>query len=187
MKRIVSLMAVLLLMSPSLNADTGRFSVSTNFLDYMSLVTVNLDASYALSRHWSVLAGARYNPFTYNKDDPQRQFQYRQRSCAVGARWWPWHNLSGWWFAGKARYQEYNIGGITSRKTEEGDRGGLGMYAGYTYMLSPHLNLEFGFGMWGGMSWYKTYSCQNCGITLNSGKAWFVRPDDIMMSLVYVF
>ena len=187
MKRIVSLMAVLLLMSPSLNADTGRFSVSTNFLDYMRLVTVNLDASYALSRHWSVLAGARYNPFTYNEDDPQRQFQYRQRSCAVGARWWTWHNLSGWWFAGKARYQEYNIGGITSRKTEEGDRGGLGMYAGYAYMLSPHLNLEFGFGMWGGMSWYKMYSCQSCGITLNSGKAWFVRPDDIMMSLVYVF
>ena len=95
--------------------------------------------------------------------------------------------MSGWWIAGKARYQEYNIGGIASRKTEEGDRGGVGMYAGYTYMLSPHLNLEMGFGMWSGVSWYKTYSCPACGITLDSGKAWFARPDDIMMSLVYVF
>ena len=98
-----------------------------------------------------------------------------------------WHNLSGWWLAGKVRYQEYNIGGISSQKTEEGDRGGLGMYAGYTYMLSPHLNFEFGFGMWGGMSWYKTYSCPKCGITVDSGKRWFARSDDIMMSLVYVF
>lgn len=187
MKRILSCVAVLLMMSSYLKADTGRVSVSTNFLDYARLATLNMDASYAVSRHWSVIAGARYNPFTFNEGDPQRQFQYRQRSCSVGARWWMWHNMSGWWIAGKARYQEYNIGGIASRKTEEGDRGGLGMYAGYTYMLSPHLNLEMGFGMWSGVSWYKTYSCPSCGITLDSGVTWFARPDDIMMSLVYVF
>ena len=63
----------------------------------------------------------------------------------------------------------------------------MGLYAGYTYMLAPHLNLELGLGMWGGLSWYKTYSCQTCGITLDSDTEWFARPDDIMMSLVYVF
>ena len=187
MKRLFLLSSALLLMTFSLKAETGRFSVSTNLLDYVRLATVNVDASYTLSRHWSVLAGARYNPFTFNEGDPQKQFQYRQRSCSVGARWWMWHNWTGWWFAGKARYQEYNIGGIVSQKTEEGDRGGLGLYAGYTYMLTDHLNLEFGVGMWGGLSWYKTYSCPSCGITLDSGTAWFARPDDVMVSIVYVF
>lgn len=89
--------------------------------------------------------------------------------------------------AGKLRYQEYNIGGIVSQRTEEGDRVGAGLYAGYTHMLGPHLNLEFGLGMWGGMSWYKAYSCPGCGLTVDTGNEWFARPDDIMISLVYVF
>lgn len=187
MKRILSIVALLLMLSPSMRADSGRFSISTNLLDYVKLATMNVDASYAVSRHWSVLAGARYNPFTFNESNPQKQFQYRQQSYAVGARWWMWHTWSGWWLAGKARYQEYNTGGIVSQKTEEGDRAGLGVYVGYTHMLTPHLNVEFGFGMWGGLSWYRIYSCPSCGITLDDGTTWFARPDDIMVSLVYVF
>lgn len=187
MKRLLFIVTILLCAPLMAKADPGRFSVSTNILDYARLGTVNVDASYGLSRHWSILAGARYNPFTFNEGDPERQFQYRQRSFAVGTRWWMWHAWSGWWLSGKVRYQEYNIGGITSQKTEEGDRGGVGLYAGYTYMLTPHLNFELGFGLWGGRSWYKTYSCPTCGITLDSGASWFARPDDIMMSLVYVF
>ena len=62
MKRLLYCVAVLLLFSHSIKADSGRFSVSTNILDYVRLATLNVDASYALSRHWSVLAGARYNP-----------------------------------------------------------------------------------------------------------------------------
>jgi hypothetical protein len=95
--------------------------------------------------------------------------------------------MSGWWFAGKARYQEYNSGGIVSREAEEGDRVGLGLYSGYTYMLSKHLNLEFGLGLWGGTSWYRRYSCSYCGLTLERGRKWFLLPDDLMISLAYVF
>lgn len=187
MKRILCLLVMSILLSGAMNAQSGRFSLSTNLLDYVRLATLNIDASYAVSRHCSVIVGARYNPFTFNEGDSQRQFQYRQQSYSAGARWWLWHSWSGWWLAGKARYQEYNIGGIVSRKTEEGDRVGAGLYAGYTHMLSPHVNLEFGLGIWGGMSWYKTYSCPSCGITVKDGKEWFTRPDDLMISLVYVF
>ena len=168
-------------------AVAQKMSVSTDLLGYANLGTLNLDASYAVSRRWSITAGARYNPFTFHKGEKDTQFQSRQLSYAIGARVWPWHTWSGWWMAGKIQYQEYNYGGILSRQTEEGDRAGVGLYAGYTYMLSPHLNLEIGLGMWSGVSWYKTYSCPSCGITLDSGVTWFARPDDIMMSLVYVF
>lgn len=187
MKRLWSIVIGLILVSLSAKAESGRYSISTNLLDYVKLATFNVEGSYALSRHWSISAGARYNPFTFREGDPQRQFQYRQQSYSLGARWWLWHTWSGWWLSGKVRYQEYNVGGIVSRKTEEGDRGGLGFYAGYTQMLTPHLNLEFGLGMWGGMSWYNVYSCPTCGLTMDSGKTWFARPDDIMVSLVYVF
>ena len=187
MKRLICLAVGLFLVCSAAKADHGRFSISTNLLDYVRLATLNADASFAASRHWSFVAGARYNPFTFREGQPGRQFQYRQQSYAVGARWWFWHTWSGWWLAGKLRYQEYNIGGIVTQKTEEGDRAGAGFYAGYTHMLAPHFNIEFGFGMWGGMSWYKEYSCPNCGVTVESGNRWFARPDDLMISLVYVF
>lgn len=188
MKRLICVvLAFILLPSVWSRLSAHRVSVSTNLLDYAHLGTLNIDASYAVSRHWSLVAGARYNPFTYNADDRQKQFQYRQQSYAVGVRWWLWHTWSGWWFSSKARYQEYNAGGLWTRDTEEGDRVGAGLYVGYTHMLSPHMNVEFGCGMWGGISWYTSYSCPTCGYIVEEGQKFFMRPDDFMISVVYVF
>ena len=164
-----------------------KFSVSTDVLGYADLCTFNVEGSYALSRHWSLVAGARYNPFTFRKGDPEKQFQNRQQSYSAGVRYWPWHVWSGWWFATKLRYQEYNTGGILSRTTKEGDRLGGGIYGGYTHMLTPHLNIEFGVGLWGGYESETRYSCPLCGRLLTFEKGLFIRPDDISISLVYVF
>lgn len=169
------------------DACAQTVSVSTDLLGYAWLGTMNIDASYAVSRRWSLVAGARYNPFTFRAGDPERQFQSRQQSYSVGMRLWPWHIWSGWWFAGKLRYQEYNEGGIISRKTEEGDRFGAGVYAGYTHMLSSHLNLEFGVGLWAGLDAYRRYSCPVCGLTVSSGNRFFLLPDDFIISIAYVF
>lgn len=185
MRRVVILAVVFLL--HSLPSAGQKFSISTNMLDYVCLGTFNLEASYTLSQHWGLLAGVRYNPFTFHKGNAERQFQYRQQSYAVGARMWPWHSYSGWWLAGKLRYQEYNHGGLLSRETEEGDRLGIGLYAGYTHMISRHFNVEFGLGLWGGSAWYRRYTCPMCGLTVQSGRKWFVLPDDLMISFAYVF
>ncbi len=176
-----------LLLSCGKECRAQRFSVSTNLLDYASLGTMNVEGSYSMSRRVSLTVGAKYNPFTFRKSVPERQFQLRQQSYSLGIRVWPWHTWSGWWFATKGRYQEYNFGGLISPETSEGDRVGLGLYAGYTHMLGPHFNMEFGLGAWGGMDFYRKYSCQVCGMTIDSGEKLFVLPDDIMISLVYVF
>ena len=187
MKRFAIILAVAAFILPSLKSEAQTVSLSTNLLDYACLGTLNADVSYSLSRRWSVTAGARYNPFKFRKGDPDKQFQLRQQSYSLGARLWPWHTWSGWWFAGKLRYQEYNSGGIRSLETREGDRFGAGLYAGYTYMLTSHLNIEFGLGLWSGLDVYRCYSCPVCGVTLESGKTHFILPDDIMISLAYVF
>ena len=184
MKGVVVVL-VLLLSAPWLHAQ--KMSVSSNLLGYAALGTINVEASYSLSRRWSLTAGTVYNPFTFRKGDPDRQFQMRQQSYSLGARLWPWHTLSGWWFASKLRYQEYNVGGIVSKATQEGDRAGMGLYAGYTYMLSGHFNLEFGAGVWAGVDLYRRYSCTTCGVTIGSGTKPFVLPDDLAVSVVYVF
>ena len=187
MDRILKIVLAVLMAMSCRTASAQTFSVSTDLLGYARLGTMSVDGSYAFSRRWSLVAGARYNPFTFRKGDPDRQFQSRQQSYAVGMRVWPWHTWSGWWFAGKLRYQEYNRGGIVSPKTEEGDRFGAGVYAGYTHMLSPHFNLEFGMGLWSGLAVYRRYSCPVCGLTLASGSKVFLLPDDMIISLAYVF
>ena len=91
--RLAVCLILSVLVSATLNAQ--KFSVSTDVLDYACLGTLNADFSYAFSRHWSLVAGARYNPFTFGKDGSQSQFQLRQQSYALGARFWPWHIWSG--------------------------------------------------------------------------------------------
>ncbi len=187
MKKIMVLIAAGMMVLSIHESQAQRFSVATNMLEWASLGTMNIEGSYSVSRRWSIVAGARYNPFSFRKAIPEKQFQLRQQSYSIGARIWPWHTWSGWWFAGKGRYQEYNFGGIISSETSEGDRAGVGLYAGYTHMLGPHLNIEFGLGVWGGLDWFRTYTCQICGVMVDEGRKTFVMPDDVMISLVYIF
>ena len=162
-----------------------KMSLSTNLAGYLNFGTMNMELSCGTGRHWSVTAGARYNPFSFKwRGRPARN---RQQSYCLGTRFWPWHIYSGWWISGKFRYQEYSTGGIMSPETEEGDRLGAGLSAGYTYMLHPHINIEFGLGFWAGAGKYVRYSSPSCGVTLESGIKGFVLPDDIIIGISYVF
>ena len=168
-------------------ASAQNLALSTNLAGYANFGTLNLEASYAVAQHWSVTAGMRYNPFTFPggvEDGPQ---QFRQRACSLGTRYWPWHIYSGWWMAAKAQYQEYNMGGITSLDTQEGDRFGGGVSGGYTYMLGPHFNVEAGAGIWGGLDRYARYACPSCGRTLERGNKKFLMLNEVLLSLTYVF
>lgn len=178
--------ALCFVLSISSEASAQRFSLSTNLVDYANFGTLNLEASYGIARNWSVGAGVRYNPFRF-ENSGRDVFYNRQHSWSVGARYWLWHLGSGWWFGSKLRYQQYSVGGLLSEGSEEGDRYGLGMYAGYSYMILPHFNIEFGLGMWGGAGSYKAFSCPVCGLTTGEGNKMFLLPDDVLLSLVYVF
>lgn len=164
-----------------------KFSVSTNILGYLNFGTMNLEASYAVARHWSINVGAKFNPFTFQFPWMDHAMQNRQQSYSLGARLWPWHTFSGWWVGARLQYQEYNTGGIVSKRTEEGDGIGIGLSAGYSYMVHPHLNIEFGMGLWSGIKKYAVYDCPACGRTVEKGSKGFVMPNDIMISVVYVF
>lgn len=183
-KRLIIMMMAMLV--PVL-ALAQRASVSTDILGYADMGTLNGELSYSVSRHWSLQAGFRYNPFTFRKGDDDHLASNRQRALAAGARFWPWHVYSGWWFSGKAQVQEYNKGGIRSLETREGDRYGAGLAAGFTYMLASFLNLEISAGAWGGMDVYTVYECPECGATIGSGKKFYVLPNDVSLALSFVF
>ena len=170
------LLLLVLLLLP-LSAEGQRYSVGTNAVDWMTLGTLNAEASVAVARYVSLHVGAELNPWTFHASDPDRQMQLRQNSYWAGARWWPWHVYSGWWTGADFRYTVYNGGGIRQRDTEEGDAFGLGLWGGYAVMLSDRWNLDLGAGFWCGWTHYKTYSCPQCGHKTDEGEKSFILPD----------
>ena len=185
--KIRIIMMVVLMAFPLQRISAQDTALSTNVLGYADMGTMNVEASYGIARHWTLNMGMRYNPFTFQNKTTGTQMQSRQQSYSVGARFWPWHIFSGWWLSGKMQYQEYNEGGIRSLETSEGDRYGSGLSGGYTYMLGNHFNVELGLGVWAGYDKYTTYACPSCGRTIAKGERVFLLPNDIMLSLSYVF
>lgn len=161
-------------------------ALSTNVVPYAEGGTLNVEASVGVSRHWSVGADALYNPYSE---------QSRQRSFSVGARYWPWHIYSGWWLSGSARYQEfsrsrsedYSTAGNPNLRTVEGDRFGSGIAGGYSRVLSKHLNVDVGFGLWAGYETYTAYECAKCGRYIDDGSRVFLLPDRLTLAITYVF
>lgn len=180
-------------------AGAQNFSAGTNIVEWANFGTVNTEVGAAVSRHISVHAAVRYNPWTFRKGNPEdryepdpfgeteRQFENRKRAVAVGVRYWPWYVFSGWWIYGRAQYMEYNHGGIFHHTAEEGDAIGGGVGFGYTYLLHKHWNIEGGVGVWAGSKKYTVYGCTNCGTFVDQGRKFFFLPDDIFISIVYMF
>lgn len=152
-----------------------KFALSTNFGGLLSGATVSVEASAGVSRHLSIDAAARYNPWFEAS---------RQRSVALGTRWWPWYVYSGWWLSGKARYQEFNA---VEEFSTEGDRYGGSLSVGYSRLLGKHFNLDVGFGMWGGYESYSVYECETCGAIREQGENYFLRADEFIIALTYIF
>ncbi len=174
-----------MLAMPALHAQ--KVALSTNVVEYANLATLNAEASYAWKQHWSAFAAVKYNPFSFEWGEDRHQVNNRQQTYGAGVRYWPWHVYSGWWISSRAQYQEYNVGGLVSEETREGDRIGAGFGAGYTYMLHKRFNLEFGLGFWAGADRYRVYDCPVCGITQESGSTLFLLPSDVIIALSYVF
>lgn len=180
-----SILLAALLICIGLPCAAQRWSLGTNFMDYANFGTMNLEGSLATGQHWSMTAVAKFNPFHYEKKG--EPLSARQQLYGVGVRFWPWHVYSGWWAGSRLQYQQYNNGGLVSPETSEGERYGLTLSGGYTYMLSDRVNVEFGAAFWGGWGWYATYDCPVCGLTVDRGKKFFVLPDEAIISLVYLF
>ena len=74
-------------------AGAQKLSVSTNALGYADYLTVNAEASVAVSRHWSVNAGFLYNPWSFNGE--WGKMRDSRRTVNAGARFWFWNVYSG--------------------------------------------------------------------------------------------
>lgn len=184
---VLPLLLALALLCFHPDAGAQRFSIGTNAADWLSLGTLNASGSAAIARHLTLTAEARVNPWSFRDRQTGAQMQNRHQTYAFGLHWWPWYIYSGWWLGLSGQYQEYNRGGVLAQQTEEGDAYGAAFSAGYTVMLHEHLNLEVGAAGWGGFADYTVYACPRCGRVTDAGRKWFVRPSELVLSLVWIF
>lgn len=166
--------------------NRARLVFSQNLADDLFLGTLNAELQYSLRRGWTFGIGARYNNWTW-RHRQDTQFEARQQTYYVTARWWPWYTYSGWWAGGKLQYQEYNRGGLIGPETEEGDAFGVSLGGGYAVHVNHWLNVDFGLFGWGGMTRYVTYACPYCGQRTDEGTKAFLLPDEVRVALQFIF
>lgn len=182
--RILSVtVTVLLLCSQLLRAQ--KWSIGTNLLDYANFLTINAEAGVSLHQHWSLTAEGRYNPFYFQ--GRSSKIQNKKLAISAGARYWPFFVYSGFYYGARLQWCRYSSGGIFSQKAREGDAFGMGLNFGYSLMLTKHLNIEFGIGLWFGGTTFREYRSLPCGKLTDWGTKAFIAPDDIQINILYYF
>ena len=77
----IFMLAVGLAAGICLNAGAQELSLSTNLADYAAGGTLNIGAAYGFSRHWTLNAQARYNPFSFGEGS--EEVMQKQRTVAA--------------------------------------------------------------------------------------------------------
>lgn len=186
--KVTKIVIAVLLLTGSTQAMGQKWSIATNILDYADFLTLNAEVGVSVHQHWSVSLKGRYNPFTFPTTlNKTGRIQNRTLSLSAGARYWPFFVYSGWYCGSRLQWSRYNSGGIFSDSSSEGDAFGLGLSAGYALMLTKHLNIEFGLGLWVGGTGFRRYSSPVCGKLTDSGVKAFIAPNDIHINLLYSF
>ncbi len=163
----------------------SNFYISSNAADYANLVTLNAELGANLSTRFSFYIGAKYNPFQFGGENEVTR--NKQSAFNAGVRFWPWRTFSGWFFSAGAGFLRFNRSNYFGNETKEGDFYGFQAGVGYAYMISRHINLDFGLGFMLGPCKYTKYSCPHCGNVLDKGKKIHLEPNNILVQLSYLF
>lgn len=184
MKKLITVGIVFLALSISSFAQ--KVSISTNLIDWADLVTYNGEFGIAVSRHISIAGGVRWNDRQIDKSS-HIVLQNKQKTFSLGAKYWPWYVNSGAWVYAKGQYQEYSRSGIWRLALEQGKVAGLALGGGYSLMLTKHINIEFGAGLFAGYNMdYKLFNCPVCMDLREEGKKFYFGPDDLFISIAFI-
>lgn len=160
-------------------------SIGTNLLSLLTFGTMEADFGLGLSRHYSLHLKGIYNPFSWQASE--QILQNKQATLALQGRYWPWFIFSGWYYGTKLQYSVFNRGGLHCPRIKDGIAYGIGLETGYAWMMSKHLNLEFGIGLWGGYASTRTFASARCGKLLERHQGGFCQVDRITIALQYTF
>lgn len=189
MKQIIIKLAygIILLLMVTERLEAQNVSISTNAVDWANFGTVNVETGVGVAQHISLLVGGHYNPWEFQTGKGYR-LHNQQATGYFGVRWWPWYVFSGWWIGAKMQFSSFSRTGIWRPALEEGKSLGAGLSFGYTLMIHKNINIDFGAGFWGGRHLeYSLYECPECMSIRERGARYFIAPDDLSVSISFVF
>lgn len=166
-----------------------KVSLGTNLAEWANFGTINAEIGVAVGQHYSIIAGGRYNGWSFNTKNYHQIIQNQQGTGYLGFRWWPWYVNSGWWIEAKAQYSKI-LRSSLFRPTglHKGDMVGGALSFGYALMISDRWNVDFGIGVWAGESFNDVlYECPVCMDIRRQGNRPFIDLNDIKISFSYVF
>ena len=168
-------------------AEAQKVSASTDLVSWAYFGTANAELGVSVAQHFSLMAGARYNPWSFNTRLGNDMYA-RQTTAYAGVRWWPWYVYSGWWAGAKVQYSDKAETGMWRPALEEKRSLGAGISGGYTLMLHEKVNIEFSAGIWGGRHFeYRLYECPKCMALRTDKPRNFLSLDDLSISIMYIF
>lgn len=177
---------VLFLFVQKTNAQT--FSIASNIADWAYLGTINLEGGMGVARRLSVSLGGKLNLWHFDDKKNNVVIQDQRETAYLGIKFWPWYVYSGWWVGAKGQYEKRISSNVWRPALENSTAIGGVLSTGYAIMLNKHLNIDFGVGAFGGRYIdYTLYRCSDCKEIRQQGPRNFIRFDDILITMTYIF
>lgn len=199
---IWSKLAVAAAMMWSAAAQAQEVAVKTNLL-YDASTTPNLGLEVGLGRRMTAQVFYGLNAWTYGGSGAETK-QAKHWVLMPEVRWWTCSKMNGWFYGVHAMGGQFNAANIKApvpgaffsglditkavRDTRvQGAFAGIGVTAGYQWILARHWNLEAELGVGYNHVWYDQYPCAECGTKLSEGQSNYVGLTKAGITLMYVF
>jgi hypothetical protein len=156
--------------------STRRWAISTNICDWAMLCTLNADVSLATDAHTTIMAGLKYNPFTFYPGE-EKQICLRHLVPYIGGRYWFGNIHSGCFAGAKLLAGVYNVSNVLCKGFCEGDLVAAGLNAGWSRHISDRWNLTFGLGFLAAAHRTTVYAGPVCGRILDKKRGFIILPD----------
>lgn len=169
-------------------ASAQHVAISTNVLDWAWFGTANAKVDVTVSRHFSIDAFAKYNPWEFKAKEPDYDMYAKQLSAAIGVSYWPWVVFSDFHCSLFVQYYQSSGTGIFKPALDITQEIGGVISAGYSWMVAKHLNVDVSVGAFlGTYLSHQAYCCPEHLEPIDPGSKFAIRPEDIRISLAYVF
>lgn len=171
-------MTVFFLMS-CINLYSQSKTLSTNIIGWGTL-SMNAEVSIAITDKQTLHLPIAWNPWTFANNK-------KMKHLTVSPQWryWRTERYLGHFFGANLIGSRYNVGLKSYRK--DGWAYGLGGSWGYAWILGKRWNIEAQAGVGIIRTNYRRYDCGKCGDFLSRESKWYVVPNRLALSFMYMF